>query len=481
MRVRRAALVTVVLTLIVTAAMPVSSEATRDALAPACDADSRRCGLPPAPDLECTNVACESYADLPADDAQATPPPTPSDVIPARCSTFTPTDPPVTGSPSLVMSKFLPLSPDRFFDTRREGDAGYLCPGQTITKQITGQVGLPSEGVVTAVAMNLTGTAAGGEGYVTVWPAGAARPYASSLNFTSAFETRSNLVIVPVGTNGQVNFYSSAGVHLIADVAGWFGRPVGATSPDGRLITVPPQRVLDTRLGIGVPASKPAPNSSFTMQIAGSGGVPASGAEAVVLNLTGTDATGPGFVTVWTTGLERPNASSLNLVRVGDTAPNLIIVPIPGSGQISFYTEAGAHLIADVFGWFTDGAQTDSAIGLFMPLNPTRIFDTRPSNFVGAGSTIIRANTGLAGIPSTGVAAVAVNLTATASAAPGFITAWPTGQTRPIVSTLNLTKTNDTRPNAAIVPVGTGGSVSYFVENGAHLLADAAGYFTAPP
>jgi hypothetical protein len=387
----------------------------------------------------------------------------------------------VSGSPSLSLSKFLPLSPDRFFDTRREGDAGYLCPGQTITRQITGQVGLPGEGVVTAVAMNLTGTASGGEGYVTVWPAGAPRPNASSLNFTSAFETRANLVIVPVGTNGQVNFYSSSGVHLIADVAGWFGRPVVATSPDGRLITVPPQRVLDTRLGIGAPASKPAANSTFTLQIAGSGGVPASGAEAVVLNLTGTDATAAGFVTVWTTGLERPNASSLNLLRAGDTAPNLVIVPIPASGQISFYTETGAHLIADVFGWFTDAAQADSRDGLFMPLNPTRLFDTRPSNFVSAGSTMNRPHTGLAGIPPTGVAAVAINLTATGSAAPGFITAWPTGQPQPTVSTLNLTKTGDTRPNAAILPVGAGGLVSYFVENGAHLLADASGYFTAPP
>lgn len=406
--------------------------------------------------------------------------PMPPGPIPPRCTGFVPTDPPVTGSPSLVLSKFVPLSPVRLFDTRLEGDAGYLCPGQTITKQVTGQVGLPGTGAVSAVVMNVTGVVAGGEGFVTVWPAGAPRPYASSLNFTAAFETRPNLVIVPVGTNGQVSFYSTSGVHLIADIAGWFGPPVAPTSTDGRLNALAPQRLLDTRLGIGAPALKPTAGSSFALQVTDRGGVPASGVEAVVLNITGTAANAAGFVTVWPTGLDRPNASNVNLAGTGDTAANLVIVPIGIGGQVSLFTETGAHLIADVFGWFTDAAQTDSPTGLFMPLSPTRIFDTRPSSFVSGGATISRAHTGVAGMPTTGIAAVAVNLTATGSAAPGFVTAWPTGQTQPTVSTLNLTKAGDTRPNAAILPVGTGGSVSFFAETGAHLLADAAGYFTAP-
>jgi hypothetical protein len=116
---------------------------------------------------------------------------------------------------------------------------------------------------------------------------------------------------------------------------------------------------------------------------------------------------------------------------------------------------------------------------LFVPVVPDRVFGTRPSGFVAAGTSITRSHVGVAGIPSTGVAAVALNVTATEVASPGFVTAWPAGGALPNVSSLNLTRSFDTRPNAAILPIGAGGGISYFSETGTHLIADAAGYFTS--
>ena len=74
-----------------------------------------------------------------------------------------------------------------------------------------------------AVVLNVTVTAPGKPGFLTVYAAGATRPTASNLNF-SANETIPNLVIVPVGTGGKVSIYngSTGTVQIIGDASGYF-------------------------------------------------------------------------------------------------------------------------------------------------------------------------------------------------------------------------------------------------------------------
>jgi hypothetical protein len=61
----------------------------------------------------------------------------------------------------------------------------------------------------------------------------------------------------------------------------------------------------------------------------------------------------------------------------------------------------------------------------------------------------------------------------------GYLTAWPSGQAQPVVSTLN-SSTGAVTANAAIVPAGSGGDVSIFVSNASDVILDVNGYF-APP
>ena len=68
------------------------------------------------------------------------------------------------------------------------------------------------------------------------------------------------------------------------------------------------------------------------------------------MNVTGVDATGNGFVTVWPCGQARPNASNLNLVG-GQTAPNAVTAPIGAGGKVCLYTSGGTHLLADLTGY----------------------------------------------------------------------------------------------------------------------------------
>ncbi len=85
----------------------------------------------------------------------------------------------------------------------------------------TAWTGLPASGV-TAVVLNVTATQPTASSYVTVYPDGETLPTASNLNFT-ARETIPNLVVVPVGADGEIDFYNDAGsVNLVADLAGYF-------------------------------------------------------------------------------------------------------------------------------------------------------------------------------------------------------------------------------------------------------------------
>ncbi|MCU1397578.1 MAG: hypothetical protein JWN62_687 [Acidimicrobiales bacterium] len=88
-----------------------------------------------------------------------------------------------------------------------------------------------------------------------MWPAGADRPQASNLNFVPG-QTVPNMVIVPVGANGQVSIFASSGtVDVIVDVLGWFPTGTGFTG-------LTPARLMDTRLAAPPPTTTSAPSTA---------------------------------------------------------------------------------------------------------------------------------------------------------------------------------------------------------------------------
>src|SRR5207247_7056848 len=73
--------------------------------------------------------------------------------------------------------------------------------------------------------------------------------------------------------------------------------------------------------------------------------------------------------------------------------------------------------------------------------------------------------------------AVVVNLTVTNTTASSYLTAWPSGPSRALASNLNW-PAGDTRPNLAILTVGTSGRVSlYNFAGSVDVIADVVGYF----
>ncbi|MEW2633957.1 FlgD immunoglobulin-like domain containing protein [Streptomyces sp. NPDC048389] len=380
----------------------------------------------------------------------------------------------VTGGAEAVTGTFQPVQPNRVMDTR----IGLGVPkakigaGQTVALRVAGTGGVPASGV-TAVVMNVTATTVTATTYVAVHPNGTTRTSASNLNVRTG-ETRPNLVVVPV-VNGKVNFYNYAGsLNLIADVSGYFT----ASGEGSTYEPVTPDRLMDTRTGLGVPKAKVGAGKTVTLQVTGRGGVPASGVTAVVLNVTGTTATATTYVAVHPNGLPRTSASNLNLVK-GQTAPNLVVVPVV-NGKVSFYNHAGTvNLIADVSGYFTSA--TDGST--YRPLTPTRFMDTRiglgvPKAKVGAGKTVTLQVTGKNGVPASGVTAVVMNVTGTTVTATTYVAVYPNGTTRTSASNLNLVK-GQTAPNLVVVPVVNGKVTFYNYAGSVNLIADVAGYYVS--
>ena len=248
-----------------------------------------------------------------------------------------------------------------------------------------------------------------------------------------------------------------------------------AIQDEDEFVGLTPFRLLDTRIGNGAPVGPLGPGQTIELKVVSRGGVPGTGVAAVVLNLTSTQASTPGYVTAWPTGETRPLASNLN-VEPGTDTPNLTMIKVGKDGKVSLFNSHGTgHLVADVLGWFP-------AASTFEPLSPSRLLDTRigngaPKGLVGPGKTIDLTVVERGGVPAVGVGSVVLNVTSTEASTAGYVTAWPSGELRPLASNLNVEPGQDT-PNLTVVKVGENGKVSLFNSHGTgHLVADVLGWF----
>ena len=202
---------------------------------------------------------------------------------------------------------FTSLAPARILDTRSGVGAptGPVVSGETVPLVVEGVDGVPASGVA-AVVLNVTVAQPAASGFITVYPDGSPRPQASNLNFSPG-ATVPNLVVAAVGSDGKVDLYNGApgNVQLVADVSGYFTS--GGSGTTGSFTSfLTSARLLDTRAGTGTSKGAVAAGGTVVLDVAGAGGVPASGAAAVVLNVTVTQPTTSGFITVYPDGSALP-------------------------------------------------------------------------------------------------------------------------------------------------------------------------------
>lgn len=389
----------------------------------------------------------------------------------------------------VVPGGFHPLPATRILDTRTGlggVPAARLGPGGHLTVRIAGQGGVPATGLAAAV-VNVAVTNTTSASYLTIYPSEDPQPIAANLNWTAG-QTRGNLVQVALRESGQVTIYNAAGyVDVIFDVAGFVPTTTGTPGPDGLYNPLLPARILDTRDGTGGYTTPVRSGQTIRLQVSGRGGVPATGASAVVLNVAATDATAESYLTVFPTGSAMPVASSLNF-PAGTTVPNRVVAKLGSGGQLSIYNAVGSvNVIADVVGWYTDGIAASSG-ATFTGVTPVRILDSRSgiggvSSPVGPGRTIAVTVAGWGGVPlmtSTSPVppvAVVLNVTAVSATAGSYLTVFADGASRPLASDLNFAA-GQIVPNLVVVRVGSNGLVDFFNAAGsADIVADVVGWY----
>ena len=370
--------------------------------------------------------------------------------------------------------EFTPVTPTRILDTR-DGTGGISGPfgsQQTSSIQIEGAGGLPGDGVG-AVVLNVTVTGTTAGSFLTLFPSGTGRPFSSNLNWDGG-TTIANLVTVRVGSNGRVSIFNHAGsAHVIVDVMGFYATSEGPAG--SRFHALNPSRYFDTR-ATNTPFLQ---NQTRGFKVTGRNGVPDAGVTAVAMNVTVADSTLGGYVTVFPGDVGAPPGTSNVNFLPGMTIPNQVIVRVPSSGLVNFYNAFGAvHVIADVVGWYDDNRVTES--GRFVPVNPTRMLDTRIfGGPVFGGTTRFMQVAGQGPIPAVGAGAIVMNVTATEPSEVSFLTVHPDGTFPPNASNLNFVG-GQTIPNHVIVKLGgPTGAARIFNRFGAvQVVADVAGYFT---
>ncbi len=360
---------------------------------------------------------------------------------------------------------YVPTAPTRFLDTRTGlGYPSAVLPGQSITVQVAGKAGVPAG--AGAVQMMLLVTNASEAGWVAAYPSGGIAPTVSSLNFV-ARQDKPNLVTVKLGADGAITLRNgSAGtLHLVADVAGWFG--AGEPTEAGMLKTVEPRRVVDTRDAGGAVA----PNSTRQVSLASDPSRPA-GAVAAVVNLTATNATAAGYLSAYA-GTTAPGTSALNFTA-GETAANGITVPLTQDGTFTVLNASvgTTDVVVDIVGYVTGGQATKP--GAYVAATPTRWLDTRTTGPVRGQDSVT-----LPKDPATGrtYAAALVNLTVTEPQAPGYLTAYPMGSPRPLASNVNFVRGQTVASSATVKLNGNQMSVAVGSVAPAHVVVDLLGYY----
>lgn len=265
-----------------------------------------------------------------------------------------------------------------------------------------------------------------------------------------------------------------------SNIMGQIALPI--TQPPLQLQTVTPCRVLDTRASTG-PLGGPsiAGGTSRTIPVPSSScGVPPNAA-AYSVNITVVPKAGTlGYLTVWPAGQQQPIVSTLNSLN-GSVRANAAIIPAGTGGAINAFATDTADVVIDINGYFVppSGATLE-----FYPLPPCRVLDTRNPNGPLGGPSLAAAQSRsfpispTCGVPA-GSSAYSLNVTVAPQGALGYLTVWPTGVGQPVVSTLN-SPAGEVLANAAIVPAGSGGAVSFFATNPTDLIVDINGYFGAP-
>ncbi len=412
---------------------------------------------------------------------------------------------PVSAQVSLgAGGEYHPLTPTRIFDSRTgindpaPGTKSTSPQGSTFDVGILGQGGIPTDAAtVLAVVANVTVVGSSLDGFLSIYPAGAAPGESSLVNF-GRVEAVPNLAVLGIGDGGRstislVTPNGNGAAHVLIDVFGWISTSqyVDTADSGARFVPIAPSRALDTRSAPTPPSWRGGTLGTFdqlTLPIRGANGVVPNAANVtgVMVNVTAANnqpGSVPNFLAVTpndTAQNVEPTTSVTN-VGPGQIKANMAIVPVGADGAIRIFNRSGStHVIVDILGYLESGAADTTRDGRVIPLDaPFRVFDTRQQAFgaapLGAATKedwsfkAFAESVLLDGAPIGPQSAVLGNLTGTGlqPVLPGqpvttFMTLYPGNGAVPNSSNINVTPGRSV-PNMSLLSYGTVGDDPYSI------------------
>lgn len=430
---------------------------------------------------------------------------------------------------------YTPVTPCRIIDTRSAA-AGQMAAGLTRAFNAwtttnfasqggisTSNCGIPTSTDTAAIVVYFTVVYPSAAGYITTYPGDVnTQPVASTVNFGAGDVKGNNatLKLNQTGTGSHFKVFTLSATHLVADVVGYYAKPVTLpmVSPSNDLVYTPvtPCRIVDTRnaganTGVligGAPArSFVGWNTSYTLQGGdnSSCGLPYStNNAAIVVNFAVVGPSTDGYITAFPADKAQPFAATVNFVA-GDVKGNNTVLKLnqtTGETDFKVYSSSTTDLVADVVGYYATPVALGSPSSdlVYTPITPCRIVDTRNANSGGAfvakstrdfmgWDSSFAAQGGApnpCGLPlSTDNAALAVNFAIVGPATDGYITAFPgnlANAAMPLAATLNY-YAGDVKANNTVLKLnqtGTGPHFKIYSTSASHLIADVVGYYAKP-
>jgi len=403
-------------------------------------------------------------------------------------------EPPSETSIASTPSAFVSLDgPVRVLDTRPEtaagpsGLIGSVQRGEILDLPLAGLHGLPAAGV-TAVAVNIVSVEADRPSYLQALPTNGARLGGySNINVDTAGQTRANFAIVPLGADGSLSIYSIATGQVVVDLLGWFEATNGAVTA-GRFVELEiAERVLDTRRDTPVaPLRSNGVRSAPLPRV-----LDPSDVAALVVTVTASEPTAPGWLQVFPTSRTDVIATTSTVnTSVGGAVANTAIVPVDdGSVSVTgfFAGNGSSHVIVDAIGYITSSTAHASLTGRFVPIAPSRAYDSRAVDgpLLDRQSLTVSAGDAPGATVPSDASGIVWNAAIVDATRPGFVRAWADNAPEPGTSALNWSTAAEVRAGA-VIAAATDGRTRFRVEDGSadldtpvgHLIVDVFGYFT---
>jgi hypothetical protein len=210
----------------------------------------------------------------------------------------------------------------------------------SVTTAIGGRAGVPSGAGAAAVTLTVSGATRSGTllGHRPDEP----KQNLPLVRFAAGRAVSSFAVVRLSGGRTTLVNTSAASVRISVDVAGWY--TIGFAQSAQAFQTVVQTRVATTHLSGA---------STVTLKVAGRGGVPLRHAAAVLITLQALSPSASGFLQAWQGGLRRPRTTAVLGFSSGQSASNVVMVPVSRDGRIAVHntSKRATDLAVDVDGY----------------------------------------------------------------------------------------------------------------------------------